>query len=436
MKEQEKPNPDPPLSSNPGIDPEVLSRIKLKILYADRLVPAEVPDLLIKLLNDSFDLEKLERKLDQNVLQADELCNLDERSLIRIEHRKNVIEEQLGSFTHKELLKILADIPQLREVMKEEIGDNNWLRYELLKRIVINQDEALKQLCICCYQFEFYLKDSQNNKEAIKPSSYPLLLGGSGTGKTFMVEQVAKMYNLPVVRIDASRLTMEGYVGLQLGTQLLKAIRLAKAPVSSREGAGELYEAVEMIVFIDEFDKLSSLYNYGDNSDYKGAGILNELLPFLDNRAEKIEIQRVDNSKSIDTIDVSKTMFVFGGAFDRFRKKVKASVGFAAEDRHYTPQLSELQELYPTEISGRLGQLLHLKDMDEEVLKRILKNPSFEPMRYYKQFFKKHGEALVFSEEETNYIVREALRKGTGARALKVVLDKHLVSRLEKILNI
>lgn len=410
---------------------EILSRIKCKLLYVGSILPAQLEEVLPKIYNGSYDLEGFESELDRHISQADELQNLGDIDLKKVIQKKKLIIQHFGRYSNEELFKILSDIPQLIEAASSDLSGNTKLRYELLKTIVINQDNALKKLCVYFHQFESYVEDLATKKHTIKPSNCPILVGDTGCGKTFMVEQVAKFFNFRVVKIDASRLTMEGYVGLHFGAQLLKAFHTPDDK--------SLKEKTEkIVVFIDEFDKLSTLYK--SSNEYKGAGILYELLPFLDHKTKKLEVQKQDHQKGIEVIDVSNLLFVLGGAFERLQKQKQALVGFSSPDRSAVLEnkldLNDISELYPSEIAGRLGMILHLNTIDERCMRDILQNPHYEPLQYYKQFFKKNGEVLELSDSEIQDIVKLSMQKGTGARALRNVLDDYLADKVERIINI
>lgn len=408
---------------------ELLQSIKRKLMYANKLAPEKVDVVIQKINAGDLELKKIDENLDNYILNKEALKNLNAKELERIQLKKEVIENNMGRFSSDEIYNILSDIPQLIMHLNSELSGNSKLQYKLIKQHVLNQDSALKQLFMILHQFELYWHAIENGEFAIKPFSSPLLVGESGVGKTYMMEQAAEIFGFKLIKIDASRLTMEGYVGLHFGQQIFDAIEDEKDVKNKR-----------IVVFVDEFDKLSSLHNEGASSDYKGDSILNELLPFLDYRANNIRVlKEKGNHRSNHSIDVSKICFIMGGAFSRLRiKKETQKVGFSANNQQQKVSIStdDLLKIYPKEIVSRLGKIIELNGVTEEFLYTILESPNYTHLQYYKWFFKKHDIDWELSTNDKPIIIAKALEKKTGTRGLAVALEEYIESKMQELLKL
>ncbi len=183
---------------------DLMFSIKRKLLYATRIAPQKVEGIIEKVLDENANLNLIDQKLDKYTSNLSLLQSLNEKQISRLLLKKELIDEKLGGFTSEELFFILSDIPQLIPETVSELSGNINIQYSLLKQFVKCQDEALKQLCIIMYQFESFWKAREENKFALKPVNCPLIIGESGSGKTFMMEQVANVFNFQLIKIDAS----------------------------------------------------------------------------------------------------------------------------------------------------------------------------------------------------------------------------------------
>ena len=298
---------------------------------------------------------------------------------------------------------------------------------EQIKKSVIGQDEAVDQLCSVVY--EHYLR-CQNGQTAGKNNV--LLLGPTGTGKTFLCHTLARLLKVPFLDVNITQYTESGYVGADVG-DILRGL--------SRQVPTMLNHTFPFsIVYIDEIDKLRSLEGK-EQRDIKG-GVQAELLKLLESTHYTSPAKHLESSR---TYDISNILFIAGGAFVGLNEIIakrlnKHGIGFAAEikKQNATSTLKQVgtDDLiaygFMPEFLGRMASHVVLNDLDEQSLVRILTEGKNNVISQYKAIFKKAGIRLIVPKEILHTIAREAIANKTGARGLAQVVSAWLNHQLLK----
>ena len=262
-----------------------------------------------------------------------------------------------------------------------------------------------------------------------------LLLGPTGSGKTYLVKTLARLLDVPLAIADATSLTEAGYIGDDIESVVSKLLTAADNDVDKAERG---------IIFIDEIDKIAKKKNM-NSRDVSGESVQQELLKMLE--GAKIEVPVGSSSKNMmvptTTIDTSNILFICGGAFPELDKIVKErlqknhSIGFGAE-LYSEEELNEGRLLGKASVDdlrafgmipeflGRLPVIVALEPLSEEFLARILTEPKNAIIKQYQKLFAMDEVKLEFEHEALLTIARRALDKKTGARALRAVLEEFM----------
>ncbi|MBK7233574.1 MAG: AAA family ATPase [Saprospiraceae bacterium] len=286
---------------------------------------------------------------------------------------------------------------------------NPYILNHRVSKSVRGQEELVQLLSDYFYQWQLFWKGRLKSK----PASIPLLIGGTGTGKTFTISRFANVMDAGIINIDSSKLVTEGYIGPNISTELISQYN--NLPPERKD---------KVVVFIDEVDKLSK--HYVRDADVKGNNVLFELLTILE--GDKVS-GRINYNKHSDntSIDSSSFCFVFAGAFTGLEKGgqvVRKQIGFnttlACDEMHLPSNDTILDDVIeygmPIEIVGRIGWVLKLKPISAEIYKDILLHSSSSPLLYYKELFDIHGIDLQLDDEDINKIIASAISKNVGVR--------------------
>ena len=303
---------------------------------------------------------------------------------------------------------------------------------EFLDQYVVGQSRAKRALAVAVYNHYKRINGSGNPDVEIEKSNI-LMIGPTGSGKTYIARSLAKVLGVPFAIADATTLTEAGYVGEDVENVLLKLIKAANDDIKKAERG---------IVYIDEIDKIArSGENRSITKDVSGEGVQHALLKILEGTVASVPPQggRKHPQQEMLKIDTRNILFICGGAFAGIEKIVerennKNTIGFGqAFDKKEEKTLSEqLRGLTPQDLMkfgltpefvGRLPIFVALDELDEEAMVRILTEPRNSLVKQYQKLLELDGVELEFEDEALREIAQLAMRKNTGARGLRAIME-------------